>query len=270
VWNRLALRPTISAEARSTADGATNATRQRTNGARDRLWGQLPLAASVPGHDCGSDRAAHQAVDAARTAAWRVEPTPTQTTGTRRTPIASGRSTRAPLIDLAPRRPQVSAPAGRTARRGAAPLCHSGRAVQRSGEDRRTERLKARMADPVVWLGERHDVGPEIELGVIDPARLRRAQRRRVKPPATPKEGSRQALHRDNRPRLRKVLPQLPETGLGPFTAEDIGEVEWQMWVDRLSREGLPCSEARARQIASFAIHVPPSRGYRSGTSRNL
>ncbi len=29
---RLALRPTISAEARSTADGATHATRQRTNG----------------------------------------------------------------------------------------------------------------------------------------------------------------------------------------------------------------------------------------------
>ena len=41
---KLALRPTISAEARSTADGATNATRQRTNGARDRPWGQLPLA----------------------------------------------------------------------------------------------------------------------------------------------------------------------------------------------------------------------------------
>ena len=29
---RLALRPTISAEARSTADGATHATRRRTNG----------------------------------------------------------------------------------------------------------------------------------------------------------------------------------------------------------------------------------------------
>jgi hypothetical protein len=32
LWVRLALRPTISAEARSTADGATHATRQRTNG----------------------------------------------------------------------------------------------------------------------------------------------------------------------------------------------------------------------------------------------
>jgi hypothetical protein len=25
----------------------------------------------------------------------------------------------------------------------------------------------------------------------------------------------------------------------GAFVADDIGEVEWQMWVDRLSREGL-------------------------------
>ena len=62
------------------------------------------------------------------------------------------------------------------------------RPVQRSGEDRRAERLEARVADPVVRRCERHDVGREIELGVIDPARLGQAQRRRLEPPAAPRD----------------------------------------------------------------------------------
>jgi hypothetical protein len=61
------------------------------------------------------------------------------------------------------------------------------RPVQRSREDRRAQRLKAGVADPVVRLRERHDVGPEIKLDVIDPARLGQPQRRRVEPPATPR-----------------------------------------------------------------------------------
>jgi hypothetical protein len=60
------------------------------------------------------------------------------------------------------------------------------RAVQRGRQDRRAQRLEARVAHLVVGLGQRHDVGGEVEVGVVDPARLGQAERRVVQAPATP------------------------------------------------------------------------------------
>jgi len=49
----------------------------------------------------------------------------------------------------------------------------------------------------------------------------------------------------------------------GPFAADDIGEVEWQMWVDRLSREGLSRSRITTHVAVASAIYawaIVPSR----------
>jgi integrase len=49
----------------------------------------------------------------------------------------------------------------------------------------------------------------------------------------------------------------------GPFPADDIGEVEWQMWVDRLSREGLSRSRITTHVAVASAIYAwatAPSR----------
>ena len=60
-----------------------------------------------------------------------------------------------------------------------------------------------------------------------------------------------------------QVLPQLPPSGVRPFPADDIGEVEWQMWVDRLSREGLSRSRITTHVAVASAIYawaMVPSR----------
>jgi integrase len=49
----------------------------------------------------------------------------------------------------------------------------------------------------------------------------------------------------------------------GPFAADDIGEVEWQMWVDRLSRQGLSRSRITTHVAVASAIYawaIVPSR----------
>lgn len=49
----------------------------------------------------------------------------------------------------------------------------------------------------------------------------------------------------------------------GPFAADDIGEVEWQMWVDRLSREGLSRSRITTHVAVASAIYawaIAPTR----------
>ena len=49
----------------------------------------------------------------------------------------------------------------------------------------------------------------------------------------------------------------------GAFAADDIGEVEWQMWVDRLSREGLSRSRITTHVAVASAIYawaIVPSR----------
>jgi len=46
------------------------------------------------------------------------------------------------------------------------------RPIQRNGQDLRAQRLESRIAHPLVRIRERDDVDCEIEVGVIDPARL--------------------------------------------------------------------------------------------------
>jgi integrase len=51
----------------------------------------------------------------------------------------------------------------------------------------------------------------------------------------------------------------------GPMLADEIGEVEWQMWVDRLSREGLSRSRIAGHVSVASAIYawgITPSRRY--------
>jgi hypothetical protein len=45
----------------------------------------------------------------------------------------------------------------------------------------------------------------------------------------------------------------------GPFPADDIGELEWQMWCDRLSREGLRCDLDLGR-VGAVGAQVPEVR----------
>src|SRR4051794_10130317 len=61
------------------------------------------------------------------------------------------------------------------------------RAIQRSRQDRRAQRLKAGGADRIIRRRERHDVHGEIKVAVIDPTRLGQPQRRRFQSPATPR-----------------------------------------------------------------------------------
>jgi integrase len=52
---------------------------------------------------------------------------------------------------------------------------------------------------------------------------------------------------------------------LGPMVADEIGELEWQMWVDRLSREGLSRSRIAGHASVASAIYawgMSPSRRY--------
>jgi YD repeat-containing protein len=49
----------------------------------------------------------------------------------------------------------------------------------------------------------------------------------------------------------------------GPMVADEIGEIEWQMWVDRLSREGLSRSRIASHVAVASAIYawaIAPSR----------
>ena len=51
----------------------------------------------------------------------------------------------------------------------------------------------------------------------------------------------------------------------GPMVTDDIGEVEWQMWADRLSREGLSRSRIASHVAVASAIYawaIAPSRRY--------
>jgi hypothetical protein len=51
----------------------------------------------------------------------------------------------------------------------------------------------------------------------------------------------------------------------GPMAAEDIGELEWQMWCDRLSREGLSRSRISTLVAVASAIYawaMTPTRRY--------
>jgi hypothetical protein len=56
----------------------------------------------------------------------------------------------------------------------------------------------------------------------------------------------------------------------GPMVADDIGEVEWQMWVDRLSREDVKLlpqpGEADLAERLNDYFDAPPARG-RSSTA---
>jgi integrase len=52
-------------------------------------------------------------------------------------------------------------------------------------------------------------------------------------------------------------------TEFGPFPADDIGELEWQMWCDRLSREGLSRSRISTLVAVASAIYawaITPTR----------
>jgi hypothetical protein len=61
----------------------------------------------------------------------------------------------------------------------------------------------------------------------------------------------------------------------GPMPANDIGEVEWQMWIDELSREGLTRSristhvavDSTLAGLAGAVIEVPTARSVRFGGS---
>jgi hypothetical protein len=53
----------------------------------------------------------------------------------------------------------------------------------------------------------------------------------------------------------------------GPMVADDIGEVEWQMWVDRLSREGLSRSRITTHVAVASASRLPRSRTMRGRSS---
>jgi hypothetical protein len=50
----------------------------------------------------------------------------------------------------------------------------------------------------------------------------------------------------------------------GPMPADEIGEVEWQLWVDRLSSEGLSRSRIAAIAVASaiYAWALTPTRRF--------
>ncbi len=55
------------------------------------------------------------------------------------------------------------------------------------------------------------------------------------------------------------------EPEFGPMIAEEIGEVEWQMWVDRLSTEGLSRSRIASHVAVASAIYawaLTPSRRF--------
>jgi hypothetical protein len=42
----------------------------------------------------------------------------------------------------------------------------------------------------------------------------------------------------------------------GPMVADEIGEIEWQMWADRLSREGLSRSRIASHVAVASAIYA--------------
>jgi hypothetical protein len=50
----------------------------------------------------------------------------------------------------------------------------------------------------------------------------------------------------------------LPE--FGPMVADEIGEVEWQMWVDRLGGEGLSRSRIAGHVSVASAIYAAANR----------
>jgi integrase len=55
----------------------------------------------------------------------------------------------------------------------------------------------------------------------------------------------------------------------GPFPADDIGELEWQMWCDRLSREGLSRSRISSLVAVASAIYAWAITPTRRHASRN-
>jgi hypothetical protein len=59
----------------------------------------------------------------------------------------------------------------------------------------------------------------------------------------------------------------------GPMPADDIGEVEWQMWIDALSREGLSRSRISTHVAVASAIYawaLVPSRRYATSNPLRL
>lgn len=55
------------------------------------------------------------------------------------------------------------------------------------------------------------------------------------------------------------------EPEFGPMVADDIGAIEWQMWADRLSREGLSRSRIATHVAVASAIYawaITPTRRY--------
>jgi hypothetical protein len=59
----------------------------------------------------------------------------------------------------------------------------------------------------------------------------------------------------------------------GPMPADDIGEVEWQMWIDELSREGLTRSRISTHVAVASAIYawaLVPSRRYATSNPLRL
>jgi hypothetical protein len=54
--------------------------------------------------------------------------------------------------------------------------------------------------------------------------------------------------------RVRTATSYAPE--FGPMPADDIGEVEWQMWIDELSREGLTRSRISTHVAVASAIYA--------------
>ena len=67
----------------------------------------------------------------------------------------------------------------------------------------------------------------------------------------------------------RRTYRNVLEPEFGPMVADEIGEVEWQMWVDRLASEGLSRSRIASHVAVASAIYswaLTPSRRF---VSRN-
>lgn len=63
----------------------------------------------------------------------------------------------------------------------------------------------------------------------------------------------------------RRSYRHFPRPEFGPMVADDISELEWQMWVDRLGREGLSRSRIAGHASVASAIYAwgtSPSRRY--------
>ena len=80
-----------------------------------------------------------------------------------------------------------------------------------------------------------------------------------------PAPRSRPGVLGDDDRRLPALISPFLEPEFGPMVAEEIGEVEWQMWVDQLSSEGLSRSRIASHVAVASAIYawaLTPSRRF--------